>query len=98
MNMIFTHAPCGCGSMSQQMDILSSSSSSSFSDLQLMQRRHLCVSFRYRKRRGGCGSLAVYAILFIINELFDEPSIISRWLYTVNNWNKSEFRFYLLQN
>ena len=31
---------------------------------------------------------------FIISELFDELSTISRWLYTVSTWNKSELMSY----
>ena len=30
----------------------------------------------------------------MINELFDELSTISRWLYTVSTWNKSELMSY----
>ena len=30
----------------------------------------------------------------MINELFDKLSTISRWLYTVSTWNKSELMSY----
>ena len=33
----------------------------------------------------------------MINELFDELSTISRWLFTVSTWNKSELMSYGLQ-
>ena len=35
-----------------------------------------------------------YECDIMFNELFDELSTISRWLYTVSTWNKSELMSY----